>query len=77
MIGVLFPGISHGPCGGLRAKAGLLLCGVGNETAFQKEMVIGTLFSSCEQYRLVASRTARGYSQEKVANVSIKVSMAA
>ena len=28
----------HGPCGdGLRAKAGLLLCGVGNETDFQKE----------------------------------------
>jgi hypothetical protein len=28
---------AHGPCGGLRAKAGLVLCGVGNETAFQKK----------------------------------------
>ena len=28
---------THGPCGGLRAKAGLLLCGVGNEADFQKK----------------------------------------
>ena len=32
----------HGPCGGLPANAGLLLCGVGNETDFQKKMESGS-----------------------------------